>query len=85
MPVVTTRPRGLAASAGGTAGKGPSTFPGAGKILFASRTGTLHTFSMSNRQLLAAEYVAVAVAAYASSPARGRSVVAIRAADEAGV
>ncbi|WP_255413414.1 hypothetical protein [Mycobacterium sp. 4858] len=40
---------------------------------------------MSDRQLPAAEYVAVAVTANASSPARGRSGGAIRAADKAGV
>lgn len=46
MPVVTTRPRAQAASAGGPPGKGLSAFAAAGEILFASGMVLFHTLSM---------------------------------------
>lgn len=85
MPVVTTRPRRLGAPAGRTPGKGPSAFPVAGQILFATPSHLTNTFSMFSRELPAVEYVAVATAAHAPSPLCGRSGAATRVARKAGV
>lgn len=85
MPVVTTRPRGLAAPAGRTPGKGPGAFPVAGQILLASNGQPEHTFSMFNLELPAVEYAAAATSAHAPAPVCGRSGAAARAARKAGV
>lgn len=48
MPVVTTRPRALAASAGRRPGKGQRTFAIAGQILFGTGSPVIHTLGMFN-------------------------------------
>lgn len=52
MPVVTTRPRALAASAGRGPGKGPTTSARAAQILFASGFDLYHTLGMFRAPLL---------------------------------
>lgn len=48
MPVVTTRPRALAASAGRRLGKGQRTFAIAGQILFGTASTIINTLGMFN-------------------------------------
>lgn len=62
MPVVTTRPRALAASAGRRPGKGRRTFAVVGQILFGTDSPVIDTFSM----------LTAAIALFGYGPAIGR-------------
>lgn len=68
MPVVTTRPRALAASAGRRPGKGRRTFAIAGQILFGTGSTVIHTLGM---------FTAV-IALFGYGPAIGRFHTATR-------
>lgn len=57
MPVATTRPRALAASAGRTPRKELGPLRSASQILFVLVHGSSHTFGMLTRELPAREYV----------------------------
>lgn len=81
MPVVTTRPRALAASAGRTPRQGLRPLRSASQILSVLTVGFIHTFSMLSRSLSTFEYVVSDTgASLADSGAAGRAHRATRVA-----
>lgn len=84
MPVVTTRPCALAASAGRTPGKGLNPLQSAVEILFVQLFVLVNTFSMFSRRLQALKYV-TGSGARGGSGAGARPRPATRVAHEAGV